>query len=241
MADPYDNYAENHLRRISTTRTRTSKQQAFLENYSDALPVDKSASILEIGPGLGETAELLVEKLGYSGYSAIDISKDIVALFSEKPEYRVSQVDDPIAYIESQRGQYRLILLLHVLEHVPRHLVVPLLKACHQALTPDGELVVEVPNVANPYVGSAFAFGDFTHETAFTSTSLREVFGSAGFDPVRVVPVRVPLVSISRRIQHFLQALFISIHRLIANIYMPSSVPLLSHFIAARGKKRNQK
>lgn len=237
MDDPYDNYADNHLRRLATARTHASKQQAFLENYRNALPSDKAANILEIGPGLGETAELLVDKLGYTGYSAIDISRDVAALFDDKPAYRVSHVDDPTHYIESQPARYRLIIMLHVLEHVPRHLVVPLLRACHRALAPGGELIVEVPNVANPYVGTSFAFGDFTHETAFTSTSLREVLGSAGFDAIRVVAVRVPLISLARRIQNLLQLTFIGIHRLIANVYMPGGLPLLSHFIAAVGRK----
>lgn len=238
MADFYENYAENHLKRISTSKTYLHKQQAFIENYRDVLPADRAARILELGPGLGEVADLLIGKLGYLNYLGIDISKDIVALFSDRCEIEVRQVEDPAAFLAGNSEQYDVVILLHVLEHVPKPLVIPLLRAIQGSLKPTGVLIVEVPNVANAFIGGGFAFGDFTHETAFTSTSLLEVLGAAGFPAAEVRPVRVPRVSAARWLQHLLQRLLNGTQRLLARVYMPSGTPLFSHFIAAVGRKQ---
>lgn len=238
MSDPYDNYASNHLLRISGARTRLHKQQAFLENYRHLLPADRDSRILELGPGLGEIASLLVDQLGYRQYAAIDIASDVVELFRDRPAYRVSQVDDPVSHLQAQPGGHDLIILLHVLEHVPRPRVVPLLTAIHEALAPGGQVIIEVPNAANAVIGGGYAFGDFTHETAFTSTSLRQVLGSAGFVDPLLLPVRVPRVSAARWIQHLLQRLLNGLQSVLAKIYMPSGTPLFSHLIAGVASKR---
>lgn len=237
MVDLYEDYAKNHLMRLSTDKTKSHKQQTFLENYKDALPSRKDARILEIGPGLGETADLLVRVLGYTQYSAVDISSDIVRLHALRPELNIQQVEDPAAHLDTSAGQYDLIIMLHVLEHVPRHLVVPLLRSAHLALRERGEILVEVPNVANMFIGTSYAFGDFTHETAFTSTSLREVLGSAGFTDLRTLPIRIPRVSMARWVQYYLQTTLNQIQTLLAKVYWPSGTPLFSHFITARGRK----
>jgi hypothetical protein len=70
------------------------------------------------------------------------------------------------------------------------------------ALVPGGTFVARVPNAVSPLAGH-IQYGDFTHESAFTSRSIRQIAAAAGFDSVDVQPcppVRHGIVSAGRAV-----------------------------------------
>ncbi len=78
-------------------------------------------------------------------------------------------------------GQFDLIVLSHVLEHLldPRDT----LERCHGLLAPGGSLFVEVPNVLEPRVGSAVDFFTFDHLWNFSPAVLGALYRACGFEP----------------------------------------------------------
>jgi len=97
------------------------------------------------------------------------------------------------------------VLLLDVLEHLRR--ADKVLEDCHQAVRPDGQVIISVPNVANITVRLALLFGRFnytergildkTHVHLFTRKTARQLVESAGFkvigEKATVMPVEIVL------------------------------------------------
>jgi len=85
--------------------------------------------------------------------------------------------------------RFERVLLLDILEHLnePERL----LRHCHEALEPDGQLIISVPNVANITVRLMLLFGQFnytargildrTHVRFFTRKTARRMVEQNGF------------------------------------------------------------
>jgi 2-polyprenyl-3-methyl-5-hydroxy-6-metoxy-1,4-benzoquinol methylase len=139
--------------------------------------------ILEIGPGECELAELLVAEHGFANLSVLDMSPEVIAL-AESLGIAATLTDDTTAHLASTGQKYDAIVLLHVLEHVPKELTIALLSSIRHALRDGGRLLVEVPNMGDPLNGLYFRYADFTHEVGFTEESLSYVLRQAGFEEI---------------------------------------------------------
>src|SRR5262249_39702773 len=97
--------------------------------------------------------------------------------------------------------EFDKILLMDVLEHLPHPERV--LEACRELLTPQGTVLVSVPNVANITVRLALLFGRFnytergildrTHLRFYTRRTARRFLESCGFRVVRETMTVMPL------------------------------------------------
>ena len=85
---------------------------------------------------------------------------------------------------QSDQRHTTCVVMLHVLEHVPKSETIRLLTAIRRSLAVGGRLLVEVPNMGDPLNGTYFRYGDFTHEVGFPEESLRYVLTQAGFREV---------------------------------------------------------
>jgi 2-polyprenyl-3-methyl-5-hydroxy-6-metoxy-1,4-benzoquinol methylase len=201
----YDNYLSTHFGRIADTSASMHRLNSLRANYPRLLPADRDAAILEIGPGRGEFLELAGE-LGYRRVTAIDLSAEVVELLSQRyPD--VARVSDTVSFLAEKSTCFDVIIMMHVLEHVPKTETVALLAAIRQALSPGGSLVIEVPNMANPVVGLTVRYADFTHETGFTRSSLEQVLRMAMFESVTIRPFAIPGGSLPRWVQRCARAL----------------------------------
>ncbi|MBI3566046.1 MAG: methyltransferase domain-containing protein, partial [Elusimicrobia bacterium] len=72
------------------------------------------------------------------------------------------------------------VVAVDVLEHLRKDEVLAFLDAAFKALRPGGVLLLQTANAESPFAARMLAL-DFTHETAFTRHSLRQVLGVAGF------------------------------------------------------------
>jgi 2-polyprenyl-3-methyl-5-hydroxy-6-metoxy-1,4-benzoquinol methylase len=182
MDQLYESYATTH----ASFYTRGSAVAALRRQVCPLLPQARSARILDVGCGQGELLSLL-RRTGYERVSGIDISEDqLVAARTRGVE---AQRADLFEYLPHYSRTFDAIVVLDVLEHLPKHRTLEALAAMAGALRPSGRVVGRVPNGDSPFVGR-YRYGDFTHTTAFTRRSLHQVFLASGFAQVHVAEVR---------------------------------------------------
>lgn len=179
-----------------TTHIRGRKGEASLEqfavrariydaNWSRLIPVDRQARILDAGCGTGSLVWWL-QRRGYVQAEGIDVSAEQVEVARELGVRNVA-VADLTEHLVQRRRHYDVLILRDVLEHFERPGIVEVVELCRDALRPGGTLLIQVPNAEAPFWGR-IRYGDFTHELAFTESSLRQLFGSLGFGSVTVHP-----------------------------------------------------
>jgi hypothetical protein len=91
---------------------------------------------------------------------------------------KVANLIDALADIKP--GTVDVCILFDVLEHFRKDEILSILGGVFAALANHGWVIIHVPNGESPFVGSVF-FGDFTHETCFTTRSLSQVLATCGF------------------------------------------------------------
>jgi 2-polyprenyl-3-methyl-5-hydroxy-6-metoxy-1,4-benzoquinol methylase len=183
-ADEPADYLSGHFRslRAGLGYDRRSYAMKAWRTFGSSLPLDRDSRVLEIGPGECEFAELLTEK-GYTEVSVVDMSPEVISVATTLG-LEATLVDDTIEFLERHTAHFDCIVMLHVLEHVPKSDTLGLLRALHSALRPGGVVLIEVPNMGDPLNGLYFRYADFTHEVGFTEESLRYVLTQSGFgDP----------------------------------------------------------
>ena len=237
MTSDYDQYLSNHLGHIADDAALDWNAATALEHHGSHFPTDTNAAVLEIGPGFGAMLHCLRECRGYQNVRAIDVSPEVVEACNKILPGSTELVSDSAKYFEEHRGEFDLILMLHVLEHVPRDEVMALVKAIHGALRAGGTLIVEVPNAAHPLTGTHHRYHDFTHTVGFTDQSLAFVLRNAGFQGVDVYGCKIPRKSLARLIQRTAQDGVELLLKLFLRLYMPSQPVILSSVLGACAKK----
>jgi 2-polyprenyl-3-methyl-5-hydroxy-6-metoxy-1,4-benzoquinol methylase len=158
MIDEYKNYLTIALGSDGQSKL---KLEQFTNNYARFFPENRDSKILDIGPGKGEMLSCL-DKHGFSNIEAIDISESVVE-FVTHLGYKVSLVDDLAAYLIANSGTFDLITMCDVVEHIPKHQILAIMKAVRNALKKNGRLIVQVPNMQS-ITANIFRYDDFTHE-----------------------------------------------------------------------------
>lgn len=168
----------------SYTTTHAGVQDGRVEGYAvrkrivPMLPRDLGAQIVDIGCGQGNTVRALHEA-GYSNACGVDISPEQVAR-AHAMGVRNVICQDFTSYLAERAGRLDAVLATDVLEHCTKLEVLELFGAVREALRPGGVFIARIPNGASPFVGR-IQFGDFTHETSFTSRSLGQISKVTGF------------------------------------------------------------
>jgi SAM-dependent methyltransferase len=162
------------------------RETAFRKHYLPLLlPVEREARILDLGCGYGEFCYFL-QRNGYMNTRGVDLSDEQLEVGRSLGVWNL-ECGDAAAVLAESRGEFDFISAIDVLEHLPKNNVLELLARIYSALRPGGRFVCQVPNLAAFY--SPLFYMDFTHETAFTAPSLKQVLQLAGFDEIRIVPM----------------------------------------------------
>ena len=157
----------------------------FEEIYREFLPENRSTNILDVGAGAGYFLYHLKKK-GYTNFYGIDISKQQVKFCKEKVTERI-ECADAFDFLKSKENTYDFISAHDVLEHIQKDKVIPLLKLFYASLKPQGQLLLRVPNMGNPF-SVRLRYVDFTHNVGFTERSLRQVLWLGGFRNIKILP-----------------------------------------------------
>lgn len=176
----YARYAETHVdtREGQMDVLRYERNTELMGKlYGHLFPADKSAHIIDIGCGYGAIVHWL-QSAGYANTAGIDLDASQIAAGTALGTKNLSAGD--FRSLLQQSKTFDVIVLRDVLEHFTKSEALELISQCHGALKTSGRLIVQVPNGDSPFFGR-MRYGDFTHELAFTASSLSQLFLVCGF------------------------------------------------------------
>jgi len=161
------------------------------------LPWPAAGPAVDLGCGRGELVRLLqADSFDAEG---VDISPEQVALARAAGVARERQGDFR-AVLDTYPAPYASITATDLLEHLPKPEVLQTFDDVAAALEPGGVFVGRVPNAVSP-LGGHIRNGDFTHQTWFTTRSIRQLAAAASFDSILArssPPVAYGLASAAR-------------------------------------------
>jgi SAM-dependent methyltransferase len=180
----YESYASQHSGTGSVSATRV----IYRRDIRPLLPPPSAGPVLDIGCGSGQ----LVRCLRDDGYDAagIDVSPEQVALARAAGIEQVRQ-GDYLDLLRAHPGGLAAVTATDLLEHLTKPEVLGTFDAVALALRPGGRFVARVPNAVSPF-GGHIRYGDFTHETWYTSRSVRQLAAAARFGRVEVIDCPPP-------------------------------------------------
>jgi len=155
------------------------------QRFLHLLPTRKDAAILDIGCGYGKFLYFLQHE-GYTETRGIDLNPRQLEV-ARTLGVRNVECREGMEFLGNAAHQFDLISAIDVLEHVRKDQVLEFLDRVHAALRPGGRFLCQVPNLAAFY--KPVYFMDFSHETPFTASSLKQVLQLANFQNVCVFPM----------------------------------------------------
>ena len=182
----YDTYISSghFMENTNVSKKRLRKEfNGFDKNILPELSKERSISVLEIGFGTGYFLRYLL-KNGYNNFWGIEVGKEQYAFALKHVTNRIELVGNPLNYLEKHQKSFDIIIMLDVMEHIPKNKVIQYFKAIYGSLKAEGRLILRVPNGSNPFNMGAI-YHDFTHETVFTMRSINQIGRSIGFADIK--------------------------------------------------------
>lgn len=175
----------------------TSRQQALAPENLDGLkprlpmlqklirqhfPPDFNADILELGCGHGALIHV-ARQMGFRKVHGVDGSPEQVAAARRLGINGVEQGDVMETLAQAPDKALDCVVAFDLVEHFTKNELIGLVDEVCRVLKPGGRWIIHTPNAESPF-GNRMLFGDFTHELAFTRTSLAQLLLASGFSTV---------------------------------------------------------
>jgi SAM-dependent methyltransferase len=145
-------------------------------------PPDVNVEILELGCGHGALIHV-ARQMGYRNMHGVDRTLEQEAAARRLGIDGVEQGDVMKTLSKKTDGSLDCIVAFDLIEHFTKNELIGLVDEVCRVLRPGGRWIIHTPNAESPF-GNRILFGDFTHELAFTRTSLAQVLLSSGFSKV---------------------------------------------------------
>lgn len=155
------------------------------KNYFHRMPEDKDAEILVVSSGVGYFQYTLKE-WEYRNVAGID-SDQIKVEYAKNKGYN-SKCINCFDFLEQTENKYDLIFAEQEVNHLTRDEFILFLKLCHNALKPNGKVIINAANCANPLIATEYPGNNIDHYTSFTENNLRQYFSLVPFKEVEVFP-----------------------------------------------------
>jgi 2-polyprenyl-3-methyl-5-hydroxy-6-metoxy-1,4-benzoquinol methylase len=141
------------------------------------LPKDKGASIIDLACGGGKLLYFF-KKHNYNNITGVDISPEQVMVSSQvcPHVYEANLLD----FLASHPSTYDLITGIDIIEHFTKDETLLFLDRCFTALKPGGRIILQTPNADSPW-GTAYRYGDLTHEICFSPNALMRIMRLCDF------------------------------------------------------------
>lgn len=205
------NYKSEFYEKYFSTHVLHRKGQPSLDQFNQRavyyqrvwgrfFPGDKNARIIDIGCGTGSLIWWL-QQSGFTSAEGIDISPEQIEIARGFGITNIEQAELK-TFLATKATEYDVVILRDVLEHFTKEDIVKALEVCHAALRRGGIIILQVPNAETPFFGR-IRYGDFTHEIAFSASSLQQLLHVMGFGEVRVYSTP-PIVTGPRSLLRFL-------------------------------------
>jgi 2-polyprenyl-3-methyl-5-hydroxy-6-metoxy-1,4-benzoquinol methylase len=145
-------------------------------------PEDKAAHILDLGCGHGALVHF-AHQSGYFNTNGVDVSAQQVELAHKLGIAKIVRCDLMAALEATTPSSLDAVVSFDVIEHFTKDELIDIADAVHHALKPSGRWIIHAPNATSPFVG-AIRYGDFTHEQAFTASSLQQLLKATGYSNI---------------------------------------------------------
>lgn len=129
---------------------------------------DTSLSVLDFGCGHGKYLKL------FSGIGCQVAGVDINPAYVDEARSAGFACYNDAEFFERDNDRYDVIVLSHLIEHLPPEALTPLLESLCHRLAEDGRLIV-----ITPVPGENF-YHDFSHIRPYLPQSIRHAFGQSG-------------------------------------------------------------
>jgi SAM-dependent methyltransferase len=228
----YSRYAETRPNHPSPTQARellSGCEPVFSKLYLPLLPEKKDARILDLGCGYGEFVYFLQRK-GYTNVRGVDLN-DTQLEVGRSLGVRNIERGDATSVLSESGEWFDVISAIDFLEHVPKNQILGVLEQVHASLRPGGCFVCQVPNLSAFY--NPLFYMDFSHETPFTASSIKQALELAGFVNVRVFPMGPIIHGARSAVRFVLWKGIAACFRLIQTIEGGPAGPLRSIYSAA--------
>jgi 2-polyprenyl-3-methyl-5-hydroxy-6-metoxy-1,4-benzoquinol methylase len=142
-------------------------------------PSQKDSAILDLGCGYGALMHVL-NLAGYTNVRGIDASTGQVRAAQRLGVKNVEQ-GDLIAFLNRiDDNSLDVVVAFDVIEHFTKPELLAIIKKVRKILKPSGRWIIHTPNGESPFHGRV-RYGDITHETIFTRSSLTQLLSAVGF------------------------------------------------------------
>jgi len=145
-------------------------------------PPDVNATILDVGCGHGALIHV-ARQLGYRNIRGVDGSQEQIAAAKRLGIEAIEQADVMEALAGKPDAFLDCVVAFDLIEHFNKDELVELVDEVHRVLKAGGRWILHAPNAESPFGNRMFCW-DFTHELAFTRTSLSQLLLSSGFSQV---------------------------------------------------------
>ena len=176
---------KSHYQEDVTLNTLKSRAILWRRQYGKFLPDNKESEIIDLGCGYGSIVWWL-QQSGYKNARGIDLSAEQLETGRKLGITNIEQGDIKES-LKEKKECFDVIFARDILEHFSKKEVFEVLSLGSRSLKENGLVIIQVPNAESPF-GGRNRYGDFTHEVAFTGTSISQLLRAAGFDQVRVFP-----------------------------------------------------
>ena len=219
MEDLYKNYLNIQ---IKSTKDFSDDKLAleysqFQRNLNPVLNNinNKKGKILEIGFGSGYLLQFLTKLHSFKKVFGVEVSKTTYNFVKKNIYKNVFYKKNTNTFIKS-KSPWDMIIMLDVLEHIPKKETIPMLKVIRESLSKKGVFIARVPNSANPLNQNVFA--DFTHEFFYNKKSFSQVLETAGFTNYKVLAWKEEDISAHSKITNITAPIMYFFIKIIAHL-----------------------
>jgi SAM-dependent methyltransferase len=170
----------------ATLKSHTRRYSKWDRLIGPYLPSSREAIIADCGAGNGQIVSWLRHR-GYANAIGVDGSPEEVEAASKLgvPVYQ-GEIRE---FLRARPAAFDFVILRNVIEHFYKPEIVEILRLTRGSLRDGGGVFIQTPNAETPF-GSRLRYADFTHEIAFTTSSISQVLRICGFGEITVGPVR---------------------------------------------------
>jgi SAM-dependent methyltransferase len=142
----------------------------------------KTASILELGCGPGYMMTFLQSE-DFVNVRGIDLSAEQARVARERG--LAVEVVNAVTYLENTKETFDAIVALDFVEHFSKAELLSLAPLIYGHLNPGGLLILQTPNGQGLFPNQII-YGDLTHLTIFSPSSLRQLLRLSGFYNIQI-------------------------------------------------------
>jgi SAM-dependent methyltransferase len=158
---------------------RTHHLNAAIRRF---MPADAAASILDLGAGYGAFIQAALV-MGYRNLEGCDHALERVKAAAALGVKSLIHGDLFEVLARQHDASRDAVISFDVIEHLTKQQTLDCADQVLRVLRPGGRWIIHTVNGESPYFGR-IRYGDFTHESVFTPTSLDEVLRARGFSSV---------------------------------------------------------